>query len=786
MADNIIVQDAAEGYVSEMARYAIGDNLNRMFPQAKDGLKPVQRRLVYDMLSIDAVSEKKKRKSARVTGDTMGKFHPHANAYGSIATIEQWWKCKEPLVTGFGNWGNFRGDGPAAERYTELCLSQFALDVGLGMLSSHREVVDWMKNYTGEFDEPEYIPFMAPILMINGASGVGVGMSMDLPTHNLHEVMQEAIALLHDPNHDVVLVPDFCLPCEIIDADWGTISRTGNGNFRARGIIEAGEYKGKPALFIKSLPYGVCSDNIKEKLETLQEKGTVNQINNILWDGSDTEMNMVVQLKPGSDPGYMRDMIYKYTNAECSFHVNFEVIDGITPVRFSYKSYLEYFNKMSKLTILRMYCAMEQEAKTRWHQLDAYIKVIMSGEVDKIISFIRKSTSDERQQLIDWIIKKIDVTDLQAAFIIDTRLAKLSKGALNSYKAEAAELQKCMVGYENVILNDNAIIAEVEKYYREIDQKYGKPRLCKVIKASDIAAIPKGVFTIAVTENGMVRKLPEDATVGAVRGDFPNHILKVENDQNIIIFSRMGKAFKLPVHKIPLTDKGGIGTDIRILCKGMTSDVANIMYEPMIQKACSIKHKHYMVVTTACNYIKKLDLEDFLSVTPSGTTYTKLADGDVVVDVSILPDGADMVIYSGHNALRINSNDVPHYKRNSLGVLAMNTNDCISGASVLYNNEDNVVVVTKNGKINKFSAVGLERSKRNGKGRKVIKLSASDSIVTIRTAGNNDTLRVVSMNNVTHIPMKDIQSGSTISAGTSILGKGDTVVKAEVLRDYKG
>lgn len=782
MSDNIIVQDAAEGYVSEMARYSIADNLNRMFPQAKDGLKPVQRRLLYDMLSLGALSLSSKKKSARVTGDTMGKFHPHANAYGSIATIEQWWKCKEPLVTGYGNWGNFQGDGPAADRYTELYLSQFALDAGLGMMSKHEEVVDWMKNYTGEFWEPEYIPFMAPVLLINGASGVGVGMSMDLPTHNLHEVMQEAIALLHDPNHEVVLVPDFCMPCEIIDTDWKTISNTGYGSFRARGIIETGEYKGKPALFIRSLPNGVYSNDVREKLESLQEKGVINQINNILWEGSEKDMNLVVQLKPGSDPNYMKDMIYKYTNAESPFRIDFEVIDEITPVRFSYKSYLEYFNKMSKLTILRMYCAMEQEAKTRWHQLDAYIKVIESGEVDTIINFIRKSTSDERQKLIDWITKKIDVTDLQAAFIIDTRLAKLSKGALNSYKDEAARLLEQMKQYENIILNDDAISAEVEKYYIEIDRKYSKPRLCKVIKASDITDIPKGVFTIAITENGMVRKLPENSNVGAVKGDYPSHVIKAENDQNIIIFSRMGKAFKLPVHKIPLTDKGSIGTDVRILCKGMTSDVANVMYEPMIQKVCSMKHKHYMVVTTACNYIKKLDLEDFLSVTPSGTTYTKLANNDVVVDVSILPEGADMVIYSGNNALRINSNEVPHYKRNSIGVLAMNTKDCISGASVLYSNEDNIIVVTKNGKVNRLSAVGLERAKRNGKGKKVMKLSSTDSIVSIRTASDKDVLRIISANNIMDIPVTDIQLGSTLSAGTPVLsGKGDSVIKVELI-----
>lgn len=791
MPDHIIKQDVLDGYIKEMARYAISDNRRRMVPDVKDGLKPVQRRVLYSMAELGAYSESTKKKTARIVGDCMGKYHPHSDdaICGSIRPLCNWWECKIPLANGFGNWGTFQGDGPAAMRYTEAYLSEFTTEF-MRLLNKYNGIVDWNDNFDNTVKEPDYLPFMLPVLLINGASGIGVGMRMDLPPHNPHEVLQITRKLLRNPNTDVVLVPDFCMPCEIIDANWKQISNTGSGKFKARGLADIGEYKGYPAIFVRSLPQGVSTHTIEDKLESMTQKGIINQIRKIYWEGSKKEVCLVIQLKKGASPEYMLDVLYKYTALESSYSINFEAIYGIDHLRFSYKSYLELFIETAKNTLFRMYCEMYQTEMTKWHELDAYIKVIQSGEVDNIYKAIRKSSSANLDELVQWLCNKIDITDLQAGYIIKSDLGKFSKGFLKKYMDESKGCFERANKYREIILNDSLITDELDKILDYYDKKYCKPRICKVVKETDSSSIPKGTFKIVVTENNYVRKLLENDSVNTVRGDRANYILTADNNENLLLFANTGKVFKLPVYKIGLCDKNNSGVDIRTLVKGLTSDICNVMYEPDVQKAAKIKRKHYMVVTTAGNTIKKLDIEDFITVPPSGIIYTKLNPGDVVADVSIVPDGMDIVVFSGHKALRMNLAEVNNYKRNSVGVAAMKSNDPIEGMNVIYDDITHIVVVTRLGKVNRFIVEGLDRAKRAQAGSQVIKLSSKDAIAGVYGVNDSTTMRIVTTSNYYDINAKDIPLGSSVSAGTKIkeygtertLSSGEIVVKVKLFK----
>ena len=781
--DHIIQQDVLSGYVEEMARYAIADNRRRMIPDVRDGLKPVQRRNLYGMAELGALSENTKKKSARIVGDVIGKYHPHSTdaIYGALRPMANWWEAKIPLVRGWGNFGNFQGDGMAAMRYTEAYLSEFSVEF-MQMLKKYNSIVDWSPNFDNSTQEPDYLPFLIPILLINGASGVGVGVRMDIPPHNPKEVIAAARNLLRDPSADVVLVPDFCMPCDIIDTNWKQISNEGIGKFRARGHAEIGEYKKKPAIFITSLPQGVNTGSIKKKINDMVVAGQLPQVKDVLWAGDDKNVRLIVELKKDSSPEYVLEMIYKYTRLESSYTVNFEAIYGVDHLRFSYKSYLEIFIENAKMILFRMYCEKYQEAMTTWHKYDAYIKVIESGEVDTIYNYIRKSKSSDMDELVQWLCKKLDITDLQAGFIIHTDLGKFSKGYLEKYKQESAQCYADAQAYQKIILDDNAIAAELDKTLEYYDRKYCTPRICRVIKATDNSNIPQGTFKIVVTENNFIKKIQVEENANVVKGDFPNYILKVENTENLLLFANTGKVFKLPVFKIPLTQKGSAGVDIRTLVKGLTSDICNVMYEPDLVGISKIKRKHYMVVTSAGNSIKKLDLEDFLTVPPSGIIYTKLADGDVVADVSIVADGMDVVIYSGHKALRVNIKDIPHYKRNSVGVIAMNTNDKIEGINAIYDDVTHIIVITRSGKINKIDVAGLGRGKRAQAGNNVIKLGRSDSIIGIYGVNDHNQLRVITTANTYDIRIADIATGSSMAAGAKIPGiKGsEVVIKAKL------
>lgn len=927
MAERIIKQNATQGYIQEMARYAIVDNRRRMIPDVRDSFKPVQRKILYGMQELNAVSEGTKKKSARIVGDVMGKYHPHGDClrgdtqirllsdevlsikqlceagepvkilavdvktgkgvpaiahsfrigqytdnvyhvifsngfelkctsnhpimmsdmswtktedisigdsiyatstdnavlvsdiwieevnkepmydftvdglenmlipmddktmmcvhnssiYGAMGNMTGWWRCKIPLINGWGNWGNFQGAKPAAMRYTEAYLSPFSNDCVLGLLKKYPSVVDWYSNFDGTTKEPAVLPTMIPLLLINGASGIGVGMKMDLPPHNVHEVIEVTRNLIRHPNAEVVLIPDLCMPCDIIDANWKKICNEGNGKFRVRGRIEVGEYKKSPALFIRSLPDGVTTDSIKTKLEEMTAKGIISQVKDILWEGSSTDMNLVIKLDKNADPYYFRDVVYKNTQAETSYSINFEAIHDLDHSRFSYKSYLEMYIINTKMTLFRMHCAKYHDAMTRSFELEAYIKVMNSGKIDEIYKAIRKNKSSDNTELIAWLCKLLSVTEFQAGFIIKAPLSKFSKGNLLAYQAEYNECVATAEENREYIINDDKITEELDQILADYDKKYGTPRICNVLKESDYSGVPKGTFKIVVTENNFIRKLQENDNVGIVKGDNPNFILKVDNTENILLFSNKGKVYKLPVSKIPLTDKGP-GTDIRLLVKGLTSDIANVLYEPDLVKISKMKWKHYLVTVSAGNSIKKLEIEDFLAVPPSGIFYTKLNETDSVQDVQIIPDGLDLVIYSGHKALRCPLQEIPLYKRNAVGVAAMNTKDNIGGLSVLYQDITHICVVTKSGKINKFDAMGMPQAKRNQAGNSVIKLGTTDSIISIYGVNDNSTIRVITANSGSiDIAVRDIPSTSSISAGKKIIStKGDYIIKTKL------
>lgn len=788
--NNIRRIECKTSYLEDMVRYSIIINRRRSIPDRKDGLKPVQRRILWDMYDHShAISESSKVKCAAIVGSTMELYHPHGESiYGSIPLMAQPFLKKIPLVNSKSNFGTIMGDGPAASRYTEAWLSKFAIENVIGALSVSREVVDMSPAFTNKTTEPDYLPVKVPLLLINGASGIGLGMKVDIPTHNLNEVIDATLRLMDNPNADVVLIPDHCLPCNIIDTNWKAICNKGNGKYRARGIIDISEDKsGRPIITIKSLPNNVFTNVIVKQVNDLIVKNRFPQISDI-DDASKKTVNIIITLKKGSDAQFVREALYKYTDCESTYSVNFEVIDGVNPIRMSYKSYLQSFIDFAMANKFREYCNEMQRVKTRYHQLDAYIKVLKSGEIDNIIKMIKKQSSIDDNYLIEYLIKKIGLTDLQATFIINANIKQLSIGYLKKYEDEAKKLSALEKEYVQKIIDDSFIKDEVRNDLIEAKNRYGAPRVCKVIKVSDDSNVPKGTFKLVVTENNYIRKIGENDPVNIVRGDIPNFVMKVDNTENILLFDNKGKVFKLPIHKLPIMARSDMGLDVRGIIKGLTADIIAILYEPGIKQLARLKTKYYVTIVSENNCIKKLDIEDFLTVPPSGIIYTKLNDGDSVKDIQVIADNLDAIIYSGHKALRVSSKDIPNYKRNTLGVSAMNIRGAekIEGLSVIYPDSTDVVVITKSGKLNKFNISGLGVDKRNKSGASVIKLSSGDSIKSIYGVSDKDIIHIVTTAETMDVPVSSIQSTSSISSGIKIVAtKTDKIIKVEIIKPEK-
>ena len=777
-------------YEQDMAKYSIVVNRRRAIPAVQDGLKPVQRRSIFAAFRDRLTKPLLKDKSASLVGTTMKYYHPHGDSsiYETIVTLVNWFKTKYPLFYGKGNWGSCAGDGAAASRYTETALSDFGYDVMIDELAQSKNIVDWVDTYKRNGDkEPEYLPAKIPNLLVNGSFGIGVGMSINVPSHNLGEVIDATINLINHPNSKVVLIPDLPQACELIGDNWEEISNTGRGSFKARGVIETvQDKKGNYTLHIRSLPDQVNCTSVYDKILSMVGDKQLPMIKDVFNSLDKNERpDIVIHLKPGADAGYVKQVIYAKTGVQQTVNVNFEAVssNGIDLKRYSYTEYLKEFIDQRLNIKFRLYCNKLQQAMTRHMHVDAFVKVMTSKQFDQIINMIRKYDGTDDSYIVEYIIKHCNVTDIQAKFIISRTLPQLSKGHLKKYIEERDQLQLEIDSYMPKVTDDGSLIkAEIIEELKAIKKKYNTRRLGTVIDTSHENDVPKGIFKVVITENNYIRKIPDVDKVGIVRKDNPKFILRVDNAENILIFDNKGKVFNLPVHKIPITDKSGVGTDIRILVKNLTSDIISVFYEPIFKKISKSGVKHYLTVLTKSNSIKKLDIEDFLNVAPSGLMYSKIRSEDEVVGVSLVPHNLDIAICSKKKVLRCKLKDIHLYKRNATGDKAMNTTEPLSGLSVFYPDATDVIVVTKNGKFNRFNIAMLNCLSRARKGVKVIKLDATDEILNVFGVNETDKIRLLTSDGIEEIAVADVKVKSTIAAGTKMVQSKGVIVRADVIR----
>lgn len=793
MAEEILQKNCLEQYKFDMVRYGIEVNLKRTAPDIRDGIKVVHRRILYAM-GMELPCRSRQVKSAQVTGKVIGEFHPHGDAsvYEAAVNLCNWWSTYIPLLSSETSMGSIQGGRAAAQRYTEMMISQFANDVIFKELVETPKIVDWSPTYAGDKMEPDYLPTMLPLLLINGTFGIALGKQISIPPHNINEVIDATLRLINDPEAEVVIIPDQCQCCEIVDTDWKQICNSGSGNFKVRGIIDIetidpGKANEHFALVIKSTPDMVNLDesdsSIRAALDKLINDGKLPQISAMFEDSSEkTGMRFVIHLKKGADPQYVKDFLYKATNLQKTQSVNFEVVDNLAPRRLSYKAYLQSFIEERKLAKFRYYCIKLQKVRTDLHEKEACIKVIKSGKINEIIKKIQASKSRNDEELIQWLIKYIKITDMQAKFILNYPIKKLSPAYLQSYEEAAAKLKQIEAQCLGMIVDDKKLLGEIANDLLELKGKYGFPPKRRLISANQINNIPQGTFNVVITQNNFIRKLPVNDTIGSVRGDNPVSVVKVENTSDIIFVTAQGRMFKFPVHKIPITERTGAGVDIRILVKGISSEIIEMFDGDEVRRLAGLKRKHYAVIVTKGNYIKKLDLEDLLVSTQGGIIMTKLNNGDAVKDVKIIPDDLDIIIYSDRKALRCKMRDIPNYKRNTLGVFAMNTKSEIDGISAIDKSDTHIVALTSSGKANKINVSGLALGKRYMAGNSVIKLGKNEKIVAIYGCKDSYVLNVVTKNSRVNIRVSDIPVSSSVSGGTKVLTmKGDLILRTKLI-----
>jgi len=774
LAEKILESTSSNQFKTDYIRYGVYILFRRVLSDYRDGLKPVQRRILWAMFK-NTKAMGSKVKSAAIVGDVMKYYHPHGDAaiYGTMIPMANWFETKVPLIDPGGNFGTFQGDPYAAARYTECRLSKFAIENVLGDIMDTPESVDWSSTYSGATIEPDYLPVKLPLLLVNGSFGIGLGMRAEIPTHNLAEVIDATLYLMDHPDGEITLIPDHCMACEIINTDFDKICKAGFGHYRIRGKVTVEDYKNRKALIINSVPNLTSLNSITEKIEDLIKKKKIIQIDTCFDESNGEVMRFVILLKPGSDPNFVKEVIYKNTGLEQTLRINFETLNGLNPLRMSYKSYLLSFIDFRRMTKFRVYSNKLQAIQTKIHEREAYIRVLESGEIDNIIAMIKKQKTVDDEYLIEYLIKKLKITDLQAKYIISADLKKLSYGYLSKYKQEAMELEQAKSILMGKIMSDRAIEDDIKSELLEIKAKYGKPRCCAIIDSAEANDIPKGEMVVSITEKNFIRKTPAGGPVGNIKGDSIKTMIKIDNTDSIIIFDEMGKVFKLPVHKIPLTDKGGAGTDIRFLIKTLTANINTIIPESVIKMLSEKGHhnnKHYLVTLSNAGLIKRMDLDDFTTVPPSGILYAKVDKGDFIKDIVIAHSNFDLIIYAHRKAVIIHLNDIPYLKRNTKGSKAMSGVDCVDGMCIIHNNCTDIVVITESGRANRINLIhGMPNNGRGKSGSNLIKLSSGDRIVGVVSGNEKDLIHIKCTDTDSVIPIANLQIGSSISTGDKVL-----------------
>ena len=786
MAEKIRDVNILDQSSEDLKQYAIYVARRRAIPELVDGLKPVIRKILW--CAAHDFKGQGFIKTANIMGQVIRKYNPHGDASVQMAirNMINDFSTKVPTMDGSGSWGHKSNPYPAAPRYTECKISQFGIDVFIQDIYEDTRTTDWHSNYDNKYLEPSYLPAKIPTLLILGQLGIAVGMKAAIPSHSLDEVIDVTIQLMKNPNADFCLIPDECMPCEIHDTDFRKINETGMGSYIAQGIIDVGEYDKHPALFVRSLPDFTFFDSIKETIVSLVDNKKMPYIVDLLSKSridhktGKTIMEEVIVLSKGADPYFVKEFLYANTAIRQTRQVKLIVIkDNKLRDNIGYREYLLDFIEFRRMTVFRKMNALLQKYKTSIHEREAYITAMTSGEIDKIIKMIRKQKSADDTELMEYLIKTLKVTSLQAKFLLNTDLKKLSAGNLARYKEELAGYHKEEERILNIITNPKNVDAYIIDEMLKIKNKYSTPRVCRVISSAEAKGIAPGIFKLIFTKKGFVRKLNENDIITSLGTDEVSCTLTCSNEEDIIVFSTNGKVYKLSVAKIPLYVKGSNGIDLRILNKYITAPIICAVTETTLTKLSSKKKfQIFICIVTKSGYIKRIGIDDVLTAPPSGLIYSKTDPNDEVQSIIFGPESLEIVVYIDNKILRIPSKAVPYLKRSNKGNKVASTGSIIGGMNFLLPNATDLIIVTKQGMVNRLPLQVIPQSSRGRAGNKVIKLKKGDSILSVWACSLGQNLIVHDTRSIKKLPIDQIPIGTSISSGIELFNS-PTLVSLE-------
>ena len=751
--------------------YAMSVIVSRALPDVRDGLKPVHRRILYDMNELGLTPEKPYKKSARVVGDVLGKYHPHGDqsVYNALVRMAQDFSMRKILIQGQGNFGSIDGDNPAAMRYTEARLHPIAMQL---LADIEKNTIDFIPNFDDSLEEPSVLPAAFPNLLINGSSGIAVGMATNIPPHNLGEVIRAVIAVIEHPKisiDEIIKIipgPDFPTGGVIIGKEGiETAYKTGNGQIKVRAKVSIEKMKGgKDALVVNEIPFQVNKTRLIQDIAAHVKNRKVDGITDLRDESDRDGTRIVVELKRGINPHVVMNQLYKITSLQVTYGINLLALDHLKPSLMNIKEMIEKYIAHREEVVRRRARFDLDKAEKRAHLLEGFLRAL--DEIDEVISIIRSSKTPKEAS--DRLMERFSFSRAQADAILDMRLARLTGLEREKLQKEYEELQKLIAELRELLKSKKNILRRIVKELKEIPKKFDDPRCTEIIEKEEEVDIKDLIIeedvVVTISHNGFIKRTPITAFKNQGRGgvgvnvsslkesDFIEHMFVASTHDTMLFISDRGVAYSTPVHEIMNASRNAKGQSIKLLLM-LTGEEKVAAYAKLREK----EDEEYILFMTRKGYTKKVAVKDFRSVRRSGIIAIKLDNDDSLVDAIVTDGKSELLIATAMgNALRLKEETVRPMGRTARGVtgIRMKEGNYVCAVRKIIKDAD-FLVVTENGygkrvPVKSFTVHGrgtrgqiyTKLNERTGKAVGVILVKKSDQIVIITSRGMIIKLKV--------------------------------------------
>ena len=785
--------------------YAMSVIASRALPDVRDGLKPVQRRVLYSMIELNNGPDKPHRKCARIVGDTMGKYHPHGDSsiYGALVNMAQDWSTRYPLVDGHGNFGSVDGDGAAAMRYTEARLSKISMEM---LADINKDTVDFQPNFDETEREPVVLPARYPNLLVNGTSGIAVGMATNIPPHNLREVIGAVVKIIDniiEEDRDttieelleIVKGPDFPTGATIL----GTRGieeayRTGRGKIRVRAVTNIETLpNGKSRIIVTELPYLVNKARLIEKIAELVREKKIDGITDLNDHSSREGMRICIDLRKDANANVVLNQLYKHTQLQDTFGVIMlclvAVNGSLQPKVLTLPEMLKYYLAHQEDVVTRRTKYDLNKAQERAHILEGLLKAL--DNIDEVIRIIRGSRSVQvaKQELMD----RFELTDVQAQAIVDMRLRALTGLEREKLEAEYAELMEKIRKLKAILADRNTLLRVIREEILAISEKYGDDRRTAIgFDAYDISMedmIPRENTVITMTKLGYIKRMTVDNFRSQNRGgrgikgmqtlddDYIEELMMTTTHHYVMFFTNTGRVYRLKAYEIPEAGRTARGTAIINLLQLMPGERITAVIP--ISK---FEEGHYLMMATRKGLVKKTPIQDYANVRKIGLAAISLRDDDELIEVKATNDKKDVILVTKYGqCIRFKENDVRSTGRVSMGVRGINLLDGDEVVAMQLNTQGYyLLVVSENGMGKRTSISEFTCQNRGGKGVKCYKITEKTGNVIGAKAVNeeNEIMMITTEGIIIRLQCSDISILGRITSGVKLINLSDGVTVA--------